>query len=224
MADRPAELAETADTELVDRPQLAYSLPFGEWYFVHIACAGLLSFVPRIHLAYSAGFQLLPCPVIPMRFLLIDRITDLRPGESITAIKNVSLAEEYLQDHFPGFPILPGVMMVECLTQAGAWLMRYTENFAYSTILLKEAKAVKFNNFVAPGKSIQIECSVHKREGNLYTFKASGTCGDTNVVSARMVLEQSNLADSNPRLAPNDETQREFFRTLSEGLWTPPAA
>ena len=198
--------------------------PHRHWHFVHIAVGAMLTFVPRIHLTYSAGFRLLSWPAIPMRFLLIDRITDLRPGESITAIKNVSLAEEYLQDHFPGFPILPGVMMVECLTQAGAWLMRYTENFAFSTILLKEAKAVKFNNFVAPGKSIQIECTVHKREGNLYTFKASGTCGDVNVVSARMVLEQSNLADANPRMATNDETQREFFRTLSEGLWTPPAA
>ncbi len=159
-----------------------------------------------------------------MRFLLIDRINELREGEYISAVKNVSLAEEYLQDHFPGFPILPGVMMVECVTQAGAWLLRFTENFQYSTILLKEAKAVKFNNFVAPGRAIHIECTVHQREGNLYTLKATGSCEGKNVVSARIVLEQSNLADTNPRLATNDETLREFFRTLADTLWKPPVA
>ncbi len=159
-----------------------------------------------------------------MRFLLIDRIHDFRPGEYISATKSVSLAEEYLQDHFPGFPILPGVLMVECLTQAAAWLMRLSEDFKYSTILLKEAKAVKFNSFVSPGQSINIECTLAKREGNLYTFKATGTRGDTSVVSARITLEQSNIADSNPRMAASDETQREFFRSLAAGLWTPPAA
>ena len=163
-------------------------------------------------------------PPVPMRFLLIDRIQDLRKGEYISAVKNVSLAEEYLQDHFPGFPIIPGVLMVECVTQAGAWLLRYSEDFKYSTILLKEAKAVKFNNFVAPGQTIQIECTVHQQDGNLYTLKANGTCEGKSVVSARVVLEQSNLADANPKLGANDETLRDYFRTLSEGLWTPPAA
>jgi 3-hydroxyacyl-[acyl-carrier-protein] dehydratase len=114
--------------------------------------------------------------------------------------------------------------MVECLTQAGAWLLRHTENFQYSTILLKEAKAVKFNSFVAPGQTLRLECSISKKEGNLYTLKAAGVRDETNVVSARIVLEQSNQADTNPRMATNDQTQREFFRTLFESLWTPPVA
>ena len=83
-----------------------------------------------------------------MRFSLVDRILTLEPGKSITAVKNLSLAEEYLADHFPGFPVMPGVLMIEALVQAGGWLLRETEGFKYSTILLNEAKAVKFNNFV----------------------------------------------------------------------------
>ena len=78
-----------------------------------------------------------------MRFSLVDRIVEMERGQSITAVKNLSLAEEYLQDHFPGFAVMPGVLMVETLVQAGAWLMRYSEDFKYSTILLKQAKAVK---------------------------------------------------------------------------------
>ncbi len=87
-----------------------------------------------------------------MRFLLVDRILSLEPGESVTAIKNVSLAEEYLADHFPGYPVLPGVMMLECLVQAGAWLMRSTEDFRYSMILLKQAKALKYNTSSGPAR------------------------------------------------------------------------
>ena len=79
-----------------------------------------------------------------MRFTLVDRIVELDKGQSISTVKNLSLAEEYLQDHFPGFAVLPGVMMVEALVQSGAWLMRATEDFRCSTILLKQAKAVKF--------------------------------------------------------------------------------
>ena len=69
-----------------------------------------------------------------MRFVLTDRIVELKSGESLTALKNLSLAEEYLADHFPGFPVMPGVLMLESLTQAGAWLVREMEDFAHSII------------------------------------------------------------------------------------------
>ena len=55
-----------------------------------------------------------------MRFSLIDRITDIKPNESITAVKALTLAEEYLADHFPAFPVLPGVLMVEAIKRVGA--------------------------------------------------------------------------------------------------------
>ena len=64
-----------------------------------------------------------------MRFHLVDRVLELEPGERIVAIKNLSLAEEYLADHFPGFPVMPGVLMLEAMTQAAAWLVRASEDF-----------------------------------------------------------------------------------------------
>ena len=69
-----------------------------------------------------------------MRFTLVDRILEITPGEKIVAIKNLSMAEEYLGDHFPGFPVMPGVLMVEALTQASAWLIRASEDFAHSVL------------------------------------------------------------------------------------------
>lgn len=155
-----------------------------------------------------------------MRFTLIDKITQLHPGESLTAIKTLSLAEEYLQDHFPGFPIMPGVLMVEAMVQASAWLMRASEGFQYSTVLLKEARAVKFNNFVSPGKTLEISAVVHKRETHVWTFKASGNVDEINAVTARLTLEQFNLADRSPQMTGADETQVASLKSLFAVLWS----
>ena len=159
-----------------------------------------------------------------MKFSLVDRVIDFQPGESIETVKNLSLAEEYLQDHFPGFPVMPGVLMVESLVQTGAWLMRADHDFAYSCVLLKEAKAVKFNSFVSPGHSLNVVCKVHKKSEAEYTFKAAGTLdGGDSAVSARVTLEQFNLADRNPEMSASDERRRTHFRELWNTVWCPPS-
>lgn len=158
-----------------------------------------------------------------MRFLLIDRITELVPHKSISAVKNLSLAEEYLADHFPGFPVMPGVLMVEALVQAGAWLIRCSEDFAHSTILLKEAKAIRYNNFVSPGNTLKVELSVKKQNGPLWDFVANGTVNDKSAVSAKLTLEAVNLSDRNAELKASDDSRREVYRNLLKQIWTPPA-
>ncbi|HID24573.1 MAG TPA: beta-hydroxyacyl-ACP dehydratase [Planctomycetaceae bacterium] len=155
-----------------------------------------------------------------MRFSLIDRIVKLEKGKTITAVKNLTMAEEYLADHFPGFPVMPGVLMLESLVQAGAWLMRATEDFRWSTILLKEARAVRFNSFVVPGKTLTVTVNVHRWEGNLCVLKGAGAVDDTATVNARLTLEQFNLRDRNPDLAPSDEMRVARMRELFDQLWT----
>ncbi|MGH7128092.1 MAG: 3-hydroxyacyl-ACP dehydratase FabZ family protein [Planctomycetaceae bacterium] len=154
-----------------------------------------------------------------MRFSLIDRITSLEPGRSITAIKTLSLAEEYLADHFPGFPVMPGVLMLESMVQAGAWLMRATGEFRHSTILLKQAKAVRFNNFVLPGQTLTVELTVLKQAEDQWTFKGTGTVQGAGAVNARLVLDQFNLADHNPDMAKSDQLRTETMRELFTQLW-----
>src|SRR4051812_28337716 len=109
-----------------------------------------------------------------MRFVLIDRILDVEPGKSLVAVKNLSLAEEYLADHFPGFPVMPGVLMLEALTQAGAWLVRETEDFAHSVIVLKLAKTIKYGSFVEPGRQLQLRVDVVKNGPSETSFKGEG--------------------------------------------------
>ena len=149
-----------------------------------------------------------------MKFCLVDRITSLVPGESIQTIKNVSLAEEYLQDHFPGFSVLPGVLMLECLVQSCAWLSRVTDDFQYSTLLLKQARAVKFNSFLKPGQTLEVTATVKSAEPGLAEFMASGTVGGQSAVSARLLLTRQNLRDIKPSMADNDRRLTDSMREL----------
>src|SRR5713226_3532605 len=95
-----------------------------------------------------------------MRFNLVDRILEVQPGKRIRAYKYLTLGEEYLADHFPGFPVMPGVLMLQTLVEAGAWLLRITEDFRYSVVVLREARNVKYGNFMEPGRQMQVSAEL----------------------------------------------------------------
>jgi len=156
-----------------------------------------------------------------MRFTLIDRITALEPGKRIEAVKNLTMAEEYLAEHFPGFPVLPGVLMLEAVTQAGAWLVRATEDFRHSVIILKEAKAVKYGHFVTPGKQLRLNCEWAGENGSLVTLKAKGELSGASSVSCRVVLERFNLEDRHLGYAEQDKRLKEWHKQLFERLTHP---
>lgn len=149
-----------------------------------------------------------------MRFNLIDRIVEVRPGRSLQAIKNLTLGEEYLADHFPTFPVMPGVLMLETLVEAGAWLLRLTDDFASSVIVLREAKAVKYGTFMEPGKQMAISMELLERDGGLATFKGKGETDGQSTVSARLTLAHYNLRDRDPAQQTTDERLVRHFRGL----------
>lgn len=136
-----------------------------------------------------------------MKFVLLDQITEITPGQSIKAVKNLSLSEEYLHDHFPGFPVMPGVLMLEAMIQLSAWLIRVTDDFAHPIITLKEARNVKYGHFVQPGERLELEGKILKREGNLTKLAIQGNLNGEAIISARLTMESSDLDTSNPMKA-----------------------
>ena len=154
-----------------------------------------------------------------MRFSLVDRIDELVPGARITAVKNVSLAEEYLADHFPRFPVLPGVLMLEAMTQASAWLVRASEDFAHSVVVLKEARNVKYTNFLSPGQTLEVRAEIKSQDDNLTTLKVEGSVDGETKVSGRLILKRYNLADTKPHLAESDRLAIRELRKLFSLLY-----
>jgi 3-hydroxyacyl-[acyl-carrier-protein] dehydratase len=140
-----------------------------------------------------------------MRFNLVDRIVEVMPGRAIQALKNLTLGEEYLADHFPTFPVMPGVLMLQALVEAGAWLLRVTDDFRHSVIVLREAKGVKYGSFVQPGAQMRITVDLTEQDGPLAHLKGKGEVDGAATVSARLTLCRYNLSERDPALQTVDE-------------------
>jgi 3-hydroxyacyl-[acyl-carrier-protein] dehydratase len=139
-----------------------------------------------------------------MRFILIDKIVSLDAGKEIKAVKNVSLAEEYLADHFPTFPVLPGVLLLQGLIESASWLIRETENFAHSMILLEHARNVKYRSFLAPGSQIEYTAEAKTIQENVSSFSGFGVSEGQRIVEASFGLRHFNLAWQDRRMADID--------------------
>jgi 3-hydroxyacyl-[acyl-carrier-protein] dehydratase len=160
-------------------------------------------------------------PAVDMRFKLLDRIVELKPGVSITAVKGLALAEDYLADHFPQFPVMPGVFMLEAMTQVSAWLIRVTEDFRHSMVVLREARNVKYADFVAPGQTLTVTAEMLSQTEQETKLKVQGAVDGKLNVSARLVLARFNLADGNPVRASSDAHVIRQMRLQFDLLYRP---
>ena len=140
-----------------------------------------------------------------MKFTLIDRVIELVRGERIVAVKAVTLAEEYLADHFPTFPVLPGVLMLQAMAEAGAWLVQDAQDFASSIILLREAKNVTYKSFVKPGSLLQVEVTCRRLAQGESGFTGVGVCNQKEVVRAGFALTHFSLSRPGEPMNPADQ-------------------
>lgn len=156
-----------------------------------------------------------------MRFILIDKVVSLDKGKQIKAVKNVTLAEEYLADHFPTFPVLPGVLLLEGLVESASWLVRETEDFAHSMILLEHARNVKYRSFLAPGSQIEYSVEAKTIEQDSSVFSGFGCCDGERIVEARFALRHFNLASRDAKMASVDakiiENLKKRWKLLRSG-------
>ncbi|SFV67973.1 3-hydroxyacyl-[acyl-carrier-protein] dehydratase, FabZ form [hydrothermal vent metagenome] len=124
--------------------------------------------------------------ILPHRypFLLVDRVTALNPGATITAYKNVSISEPVFQGHFPGHPIYPGVMILEGMAQAGGILAFKSmtdvseEEIQNKVVYFMSIDKAKFRNPVKPGDQLEYRVSVIKNKGAIWLLKGEAYVDD----------------------------------------------
>ena len=147
-----------------------------------------------------------------MRFSQVDRIKELVPGESITAVRSLSLVEEYLKDHFPRFPVMPGVLVVEALFQTSMWLVRVTNGFQHSIVTLRKTNNLKFSGFVQPGDQLILNAKIKSVRDTLTKLKVVGTVNDIPTASGLITVDSYNLADRKLGASATDNYMRQKFR------------
>jgi 3-hydroxyacyl-[acyl-carrier-protein] dehydratase/UDP-3-O-[3-hydroxymyristoyl] N-acetylglucosamine deacetylase/3-hydroxyacyl-[acyl-carrier-protein] dehydratase len=139
---------------------------------------------------------------IPQRFpfLLVDRVKELHPGKSIVALKNVSCNEPFFQGHFPGKMIMPGVLIIEAIAQAGGILLYNSIPDPQRTfVVLSKIDNAKFRRPVVPGDQLEIEAEILKLKGKYCLLKGRATVEGEVAAEGEMVASLLDLEEMNER-------------------------
>lgn len=131
-------------------------------------------------------------------FLLIDKVVDLKAGESITAVKNVTMNEDFFQGHFPGHPVMPGVLIIEAMAQAAALLSYKTEgtqpNGNVVTYFIGIDKA-RFRAPVFPGDQLILKANLIRRSSRLWKYETQALVDDKIVSEAELLCTEKNIEE-----------------------------
>jgi len=123
-------------------------------------------------------------------FLLVDRVLSVTPGESIVAIKNVTFNEAHFIGHFPQYPVMPGVLVIEALAQAGgvlAWETAKDEPDKVTILYLAGLEDVRFKHPVRPGDQLRLKAALTKRRRSLWRFECTAEV-DGQLVAEAVIL------------------------------------
>ncbi|HHX66988.1 MAG TPA: 3-hydroxyacyl-ACP dehydratase FabZ [Gallicola sp.] len=128
--------------------------------------------------------------IIPHRypFLLVDKIIDGKEGEWAKGIKCVTANEPFFQGHFPGYKVMPGVLIIEALAQVGAVALLTIDEFKGKIALFGGIKKAKFKRQIIPGDVLELECRLTKRRGNVGFGEAIAKVGEELAVTAELTF------------------------------------
>lgn len=128
--------------------------------------------------------------MIPHRypFLLVDRITECVPGKYVKGYKNLTMNESFFQGHYPGYPIMPGVLQIEAMAQCSAPLILTLDEYKGKTPLFASMDNVRFKNSVRPGDKFEMEVTLLKLRGPIAKSHAVGYVDGEVVVEADMTV------------------------------------
>jgi beta-hydroxyacyl-ACP dehydratase FabZ len=128
--------------------------------------------------------------ILPHRYpmLLVDRILEIEPGKRIVGLKNVTANEQFFQGHFPGAPVMPGVLIVEAMAQCGAVLfLRDMEDRESKLFLFGGVDKARFRRPVVPGDQLRLECDLVQKRSNTVKLHGVARVGDTVVAEADLL-------------------------------------
>lgn len=127
--------------------------------------------------------------LLPHRYplLLVDRLVDIKPGESAVGIKNVTYGEEFFQGHFPQKPVMPGVLIIEAMAQAAAAFTCYTEEIDTEgkIVLFTSVDKARFRRPVVPGDQLRILVRTVQRRAPVWRFEGEATVDGKRVADAQ---------------------------------------
>jgi len=128
--------------------------------------------------------------IIPHRypFLLIDRIINIEEGKKVTAIKNVSINEQFFEGHFPKEPVMPGVLIIEAMAQAGACAIMTMDEYKEKTAYFGAIDNAKFRGKVVPGDTLRLEVEIVKLKKVAGIGKGVAYVGDKKVAEAEITF------------------------------------
>ncbi|MAX24788.1 MAG: beta-hydroxyacyl-ACP dehydratase [Phycisphaeraceae bacterium] len=126
-----------------------------------------------------------------LKFELIDNVLELE-ADRIVAIKNVTSAEEYLADHFPSFPVLPGVMMLETLVQAARILVAKSQNTGDTPLIMAQARNIRYGNMVKPGQSLIVEVTLKGEKDGQWQLVGTGKVDGSVAVQGKFAMAALN--------------------------------
>ena len=122
-------------------------------------------------------------------FVLVDRVLEVEPGERIVCLKNVTINEEFFQGHFPGAPVMPGVLIMEGLAQAGALLAYLTggDTVEGKLVYFAGMDNVRFRQKVVPGDQLIFKLSVNKRKGRIWKLDGAAYVDEKLVAEGELM-------------------------------------
>ena len=126
-------------------------------------------------------------------FLLVDRVLDYTPGDTIKAIKNVTMNEEFFQGHFPGHPVMPGVLIIEAMAQAAALLTFKTENIeprGHVVTYFIGIDNARFRNPVFPGDQLILEAKLLRQSSRIWKYETFATVNGKRAAEAVLLCTE----------------------------------
>jgi 3-hydroxyacyl-[acyl-carrier-protein] dehydratase len=117
-------------------------------------------------------------------FLLVDKIIEIIPGTKAMGIKNVTFNEEFFQGHFPGYPIMPGVLIIEALAQVAGILAFHSGATPGKSVYFMSIEKAKFRKPVVPGDQLKLETNILQHRGNVWKFSGHAIVEDKVVAEA----------------------------------------